>query len=494
MSEPVGAIDLNLSSGSSSNIPSSNSDHEYHHAIDASIETRTLEIGQKIFRRSRKLAAGLFNQGFWQEKMMKLTTGDPRVKIQLFRFVDVLPVLKSERLKREHLIEYLSAPDGVKSWPWLLKLATSLLKSPLQSGIVKTADRQVKSMGDLFIVGKNPEEILPRLQKLRQQDVSFTLDILGEAVLSEAEAKEYREQYERIIDYLGESSSTWSRMKSCDYSAKGEIPKVNVSIKVSAFDSLVDPVAQEVSISRLQERIEPLLRKAMKWGVFINFDMEQYSFKELTRELFKRILMKPEFKDYPFFGVVNQAYLKCSREDIKDWIRFAETRGCPFTIRLVKGAYWDYETIVANQNQWPCPVFEHKWESDLCFENCATMLLDNYPKIELAAASHNIRSLAYTMAYAEHRKLPKNSFEIQMLHGMSGAFKSALVEMGMRVREYCPMGDMLPGLSYLVRRLLENTANDSFLRQSFMDGREIKDLLRHPSLNRKSASKFQVVD
>lgn len=444
------------------------------------IESRCREIGQKIFSDSRRYATGLFNRGYWQQRMMELTTANPRVKVQLFRFVDVLPVLKTDEQKKTHLLEYLSKPQNAQSWPMLLRMAALSLKSPLHPWVVKMADQQVKQMGEVFIIGQTPEEVLPKVKSLRSQRIGFTLDVLGEAVLSEAEAKTYRDYYDNIITHLGEDSQSWESVDPCDFSPLGELPKVNVSVKVSAFDPTLDPMAPKASIERLSARIEPLLREAMKRGIFINFDMEQFSIKDLTKELFMHIMIKPEFRSYRHFGIVNQAYLRDSKQDAEDWVAFAKERGTPFTIRLVKGAYWDYETILAEQNGWASPVYLEKWQSDENFEECARILLNGYPHIELAAASHNVRSLAYTMAYAEAIELPKNAFEIQMLYGMSGAFKNALLGMGMRIREYCPMGEMLPGLSYLVRRLLENTANDSFLKQSFLDKRGIVELLKKP--------------
>lgn len=412
---------------------------------------------------------------------MELSTSDPRVKTQLFRFVDVLPVLKTEELKREHLIEYLSRPKGTKKWPLSLRLISSLLKWPLLSSwLVRVADNQVQQMGNLFIIGRTAHEVLPKLEQLRFQKTAFTLDILGEAVLSDLEAKHYREQYFSLIDILGERSKSWPTIDQIDLSPLGPIPKVNISIKVSALDALSDPTAFEPTLERLEKEITPIIRKAVSRGIFINFDMEQFALKELTMELFRRILFHPEFRNYRHLGIVNQAYLKSSLEDLRSWIELARERGTPFTIRLVKGAYWDYESILAQQNDWPSPVFEEKWQSDQNFEACARELLMAYPAIELAAGSHNVRSLSYVMALTEKLGLPKNAIELQMLYGMSGTFKAALVQMGYRLREYCPVGEMLPGLSYLVRRLLENTANDSFLRQSLMDKKEIGELLQAP--------------
>lgn len=455
--------------------------HSTPETLSDSIETRTQEIGQQIFASLRGKTAGVWNKNFWQTRMMEWTTRSPQVKTQLFRYVDVLPVLVDEAAKQEHLFEYLSPPASAKSWPIFFKMVTAGLRSPLKSIISEVADRQVKEMASQFILGQTPEEVIPKVEKLREKNVAFTLDILGEAVLSEVEAAHYRSLYMRLIQELGQRSRSWSNRSLIDQSPLGDIPKVNLSIKISALDAMPDPIAGEACIARLEERLLPLLREARKHNIFVNFDMEQFAFREMTNELFRRILGRDEFKDLRHIGIVVQAYLKCAEGDVRSWIEFAKNRATPFTIRLVKGAYWDYETVIAAQNSWPSPVFEEKWQSDACYERCAKLLLEAYPHIELAAGSHNVRSLSYCLATAEALGLPKNAMEVQMLYGMSGAYQSVFVERGVRFREYCPVGEMLPGLSYLVRRLLENTANDSFLKQSFLDGRGIQELLKNPA-------------
>ncbi|TVQ79062.1 MAG: hypothetical protein EA369_05690 [Bradymonadales bacterium] len=445
------------------------------------IEARTIEIGQQIFRDSRGGAFKVFNRNFWQNKFMELSMKDPLVKTQLFRFVDVLPVLVTDRQKLQHLLEYLSRPPSVESWPGLLSLVSGLLRLPLfRQLLMRLSDRQVRQMGNLFIVGRNATEALPKVLDLRSSGVGFTLDILGEAVVSDEESHHYQSQYEDLIDQLGNESLNWTEVQPVDFSDLGPVPKVNVSLKLSAFDALLDPMATDSSVERLKARLIPVLRLAMQRGVFINFDMEQFSLNSLTRKVFRQLILMPEFKSYRHFGIVCQAYLRSAEEEVREWIQLATERGTPFTIRLVKGAYWDYETIIAEQNDWESPVFSEKWESDQAFESCARLLLGSYPKIEMAAGSHNVRSLSYCLALAEELKLPRNSFEIQMLYGMSGSFKDAILRRKLRLREYCPLGEMLPGLSYLVRRLLENTANDSFLRQSFMDRKAMELLLRRP--------------
>src|SRR5262249_2946817 len=149
--------------------------------------------------------------------------------------------------------------------------------------------------------------------------------------------------------------------------------------------------------------------------------------------------------------------------DLADWAR---RRGAPVWVRLIKGAYWDYETVIAEQENWPVPVWERKWQTDTNYEKLSVFLLENSDALRPAFGSHNIRSLAHAMAAAQLLEMPDNSNEIQMLYGMADPFKEALVSLSRRVRVYTPYGQLLPGMAYLVRRLLENTANDSFLRAS----------------------------
>jgi RHH-type proline utilization regulon transcriptional repressor/proline dehydrogenase/delta 1-pyrroline-5-carboxylate dehydrogenase len=155
-------------------------------------------------------------------------------------------------------------------------------------------------------------------------------------------------------------------------------------------------------------------------------------------------------------------------------------------VRLVKGAYWDYETIHAEQQGWPCPVWPKKALTDACFERMQRIFLESTPKrageggVKLALGSHNARSIAAALATAERLGLPPSAVELQMLHGMADQLKGAAAELGLRVREYVPVGEMIPGMAYLVRRLLENTSNESWLKAGFLDNADASKLLASP--------------
>jgi RHH-type proline utilization regulon transcriptional repressor/proline dehydrogenase/delta 1-pyrroline-5-carboxylate dehydrogenase len=151
----------------------------------------------------------------------------------------------------------------------------------------------------------------------------------------------------------------------------------------------------------------------------------------------------------------------------------------PLTVRLVKGAYWDHEMIDAAQRGWPAPVWTDKLESDRCYERLTRALIDAFGLVRPAIASHNLRSVAHAVAYARARGLDRGDVEVQVLRGLGDDLQRALVAEGLRCRTYCPIGDMVAGMAYLVRRLLENTSNDSFL-SSQAAGVEIDELLRRP--------------
>src|SRR5205085_9387438 len=200
-----------------------------------------------------------------------------------------------------------------------------------------------------------------------------------------------------------------------------------------------------------------------------------------TLELFRTLFMEEEFREWPHAGIVIQAYLRDAERDLTNLIEWGRQRGTRFTVRLVKGAYWDYEKIKAAQNGWRVPVWLQKPESDANFEVCTRILLENEAIVTSAFGSHNVRSIAHAQAYAQQLGIDKSRIEFQLLYGMAGPIKRALVEMGYRVREYCPVGELLPGMSYLVRRLLENTSNEGFLKAKFSDQVSAAELLRDPT-------------
>ena len=446
------------------------------------LEPRVQAIGREIFGRIDRGGPILFTRGWWDDKLMGLTMGNEALKVQLFRFVDTLPYLTDPKEVGRHLREYLT--EAKQSLPWWVKAGIGLIPEGGLAGklLAKSAKSNAEAMARKFIAGSNVQEAIDAVMEMRGKSLAFTIDLLGEATITEHEADLVQQQYFDLLHGLPPIINAAPEVPAIDRDDRGPIPRVNVSVKLSALFSQFDPIDPEGTSKAVRARLRPILSLAKKNGAFVNFDMEQYSFKDTTLKIFRDILNEPEFRDWPHVGIAIQAYLKDTEEDLRqlrDWAR--DERKCPVWIRLVKGAYWDYETVIAAQNHWPVPVWTEKWQSDACFERCTRFLMENYQHLCPAFGSHNIRSIANAMAVAEELGVPPNRYEFQMLYGMADAIKDVLKSLGRRVRIYTPYGQLLPGMAYLVRRLLENTSNDSFLRQGFAEGLSEEQLLRNPS-------------
>src|SRR6478672_989186 len=440
----------------------------------SSLQQEIEQRGLQMFDLVDQNPESIFSKAGFYQRMMAFSMRDEHFKVQMFRFVDVLASLRRSTDIVQHLGEYFadmrngSVPflqTGIKAariFPWLT--------APILRWNVSGMARQ-------FIAGRDPDDVMKTLRKRRREKIGFTVDLLGEAVVSEHETDEYAARCLDLLEGLAAKTQGWS-----DPLGKNTelFPVVNVSVKISALYSQMNPADPEEAIAHLAPKLRPILRRARELGAFVNFDMESYAHKNATLELFRTLFTEPEFQDWPHAGIVIQAYLRDAERDLRNLIEWGRRRGTRFTVRLVKGAYWDYEKIKAAQNGWRVPVFLQKPESDANFEICTRILLDNESIVTSAFGSHNVRSIAHAQAYAEQLGIDKSRIEFQLLYGMAGPIKRALVEMGYRVREYCPVGELLPGMSYLVRRLLENTSNEGFLKAKFSDNAAPEQLLRDP--------------
>ena len=445
-------------------------------------EKDILKTGIELFGSIKNSQKSLFSKKWWYGNLMQWTLTNPSFKTPLFRFVDVFPSLNKKTDIPFFLNEYFKENnDASQPLPPFLKKGISILSPSMLSSFIS---KQMKEMARLFIVGEDLPFIFSALKQMRKENSTFTLDLLGEATLSEKEAIVYQNRYLKIIDQLNKEVKNWNHNPLTDENEEGKpIPLVNISVKTSCLDSQIHTVAWEESKTRIKNKLRILFQKAVATNTFINIDMEQYEYKSLTLQVFKELISESEFKNYPHFGIVIQAYLRESLDDLKDLSQFIKKHPSPINIRLVKGAYWDYELIHAKQHNWPCPVYLNKWESDVNFEACTKLILTSYPYLRLAVGSHNIRSIAYALNLSQKLNIPQKAMEVQTLYGMADSIKNQLIKKGWRVRQYCPMGTPIPGMAYLVRRLLENTANESFIKSWQNKTFDIKTLLRAPSKN-----------
>ncbi len=452
-------------------------------AIDASaLDPRIIARGKEFFQSIAGEAPSIFNKGWWTGKVMDWAMRNEDFKVQMFRFVDVLPYLTTGESLSRHIEEYFGDKDA--NIPDVLKWGAG--KTGIGGGLVammlnKAIRSNIEGMARQFIIGENVAQAMKGIRQLRKDDFGFIIDLLGEAPLNEKECDDYLAGYMEILDSIAAECAKWAPLGG----GKGDLdwgtaPKVNVAIKPSCFDSQAKPVDLEGSVERIYKRVNPIYRKIKAMGGFMCIDVEQIRFREITIELYKRLRSDPEHRDYPHLGIVYQAYLKSTEADVAEIISWARKENLPISIRLVKGAYWDYETVLAKQNGWDIPVWTVKAESDMAHERIARMILQNHDICHFACASHNIRTISNVIETAKALNVPDDRFEFQVLYGMAEPVRKGLRNVAKRVRLYCPYGDLIPGMAYLVRRLLENTANESFLRQSFAEGAAMERLLENP--------------
>jgi RHH-type transcriptional regulator, proline utilization regulon repressor / proline dehydrogenase / delta 1-pyrroline-5-carboxylate dehydrogenase len=448
-------------------------------------ETKTQEIAKQLLtatQENRSFFASLRDQMRWDDKLLAWAMSNPGLRVQLFRFIDTLPALHSKSEVAAHLQEYLG--DESVELPAALKGMLNFANPDSMPGQVAatTVGTAVETLAHKYISGENIKQVIKTVERLRKEKMAFTIDLLGEAVITETEAQSYLERYLELMQQLVEASKSWATIPAIDEADGESLPKVQVSVKLTAFYSQFDPLDAKGSEERVSDRIRILLRRAKELGAAVHFDMEQYAYKNLTLNILKKLLLESEFRQRTDIGMTIQAYLRDSEEDAKDLITWLQQRGYPLTIRLVKGAYWDQETIKAEQKHWPQPVYNDKAATDANFETITQLLLENHQYVYAAIGSHNVRSQGLAIAIAESLNVPRRCFEMQVLYGMGDKLAKALVDRGYRVRVYCPYGELLPGMAYLIRRLLENTANSSFLRQN-LENRPIEELLAAPEVD-----------
>jgi RHH-type transcriptional regulator, proline utilization regulon repressor / proline dehydrogenase / delta 1-pyrroline-5-carboxylate dehydrogenase len=445
---------------------------------DPAVESAIRSKGEQLFAlMDKQPPPALFSKKGAYARLMEWSMKDPAFKTQLFRFVDVLPSLNSSGEIVRHLQEYL----GDKAVELNPALKAGLAASSFAPGLVATPVKaQIVDMAGQFVAGETGEDLIKQIRKNVKAGYATTIDLLGEAVVHEEEANVFLRRNLEILDSVSKFFAKEPQPAFSDIGPSGTLPRLNLSVKISALTPDVHPADPENSIRALKERLRPILRRAIEVGALINFDMESYKLKDLTLQLFKSIFEEPEFRQKPAIGIAMQAYLRDCETDLRDLVAWARRNNRPLNVRLVKGAYWDYETIIAQQRDWPVPVWQKKPESDANYEKLSLFLLENIDIVTPNFASHNVRSCAHAMAQAERLGINPKTFEFQALYGMADELKAALVQMGYRVREYCAIGELLPGMAYLVRRLLENTSNEGFLRIKNMGEASKDQLLGNP--------------
>jgi len=442
---------------------------------DLTSELEVQRLARALYQKAARHKPSLFEAQDLLGRMIDWSLQDESLRVALFRFVDVLPSLESSAEIGRHLEEYFARVDHALGG--LAFLAQALHAGTLVAPVVR---RNVVKLARRFIAEESGPHLLKVLAELRQEPAGFTLDVVGEATVSDAEAAAMERRYLGLLRRLAAASERWPVCPQIDESPHGKIPRVHLSIKLSSLCARFDPLDPD-SEAVVAERLRALLREAARLGAAVTVDMEQYAFKDLTLAIFQGVLEEKEFHAAPHAAIALQAYLWDAEKNTRELIRWARRQKRRIGVRLVKGAYWDSEVAWAKQKNWPVPVFLDKAQTDAHYEKLSRLLLESHDVIDAAFGSHNLRSLAHAIVAARELEIPVNGYEIQMLYGMAEPIRQAIIENGQRVRVYLPVGELLPGISYLIRRLMENTSNTSFLRQTYADKKDVTSLIKPPA-------------
>lgn len=453
-------------------------DRGYRRSVDpAALELQVQKVGRELAAALPRGSRGPLRA--LDVRAMEFASQDVELRAALFRFVDVVPACRSLDELARHLTAFLEA---VGEPPPPISAAMRMGSTRAGRAALGAASAAgVRRMAHRFIVGQTPRDAGGVLRALWSDGIAASVDLLGEATVTAGEADAYAARCHAALDELTDVYSVLKPRPLLEADAAGPTSRVNLSVKISALTPLLRPDAPALGQADAADRLRPLLRRARDLRAHLHIDMESLDSREAVTGLVLGILSEDEFRDGPSAGLVLQAYLRDSDgllDRVLQWAGEAP-RTTPLTVRLVKGAYWDHEVVEARQHGWSPPVFEQKADSDRSFERLTLRLLGARPTVRVAIASHNLRSVAHAIAAGEALGGGPADVELQVLRGLGDDLQQALVSTGRRVRAYCPVGDLVAGMAYLVRRLLENTSNDSFLHDQ-ATGVAIEQLLAAP--------------
>src|ERR1700677_2553117 len=267
-------------------------------AADILLERDVQRLGRALYQKLKGEKPGVFDPAYWQGLPLDWTMGDAALKTDLFRLVDALPSLTSSEQIARHAREYLLVPD--RPLPTGFRPALAATENPMAASISAFVIRQnVKRMAERFIVGRDARHSRNTLQKLWTQGYGFTVDLLGEATVNDAESETYARRYADLIDFLPTETAKWKPNSLLDIGPTGPLPRANISLKLSAMDHRLDPADPDGGVERLWKRTRPLLLRAKELGAFIHFDLEQWNLHEITLRLFERVALDPDFAAWP---------------------------------------------------------------------------------------------------------------------------------------------------------------------------------------------------
>lgn len=352
--------------------------------------------------------------------------------------------------------------------------AINRLMNKMSEPIIRQAMNQaMKIMGHQFVLGRTIKEAMKNSKNIRDKGFSYSFDMLGESALTASDAKKYFKSYYDAIQSVADSHL----LQKDNNTARATNP--TISIKLSALHPRYEVANESRVLAEMYDALLILIKHARSLNVAITIDAEEIDRLELSLKLFAKLYQSEHVKGWGGLGLVVQSYSKCALAVLVWLAALSKAQGDVIPLRLVKGAYWDNEIKVSQQNGYSnYPVYTRKEGTDCAYLACARFLLSDHIRglIFPQFATHNAHTISAITAMTTHRQ-----FEFQRLHGMGDAlYNHAMALYKVNVRIYAPVGSHKDLLPYLVRRLLENGANSSFVHRLVDKGYPIARLTQHP--------------
>ncbi|RZI44394.1 trifunctional transcriptional regulator/proline dehydrogenase/L-glutamate gamma-semialdehyde dehydrogenase [Herbaspirillum sp. HC18] len=365
---------------------------------------------------------------------------------------------------------------GTNSEQGLGSALTRLIAKGGEPLIRKGVDLAMRMLGNQFVTGQTIEEALDNSRSNEARGYRYSYDMLGEAALTEEDAAKYYASYETAVHAIGRASN-----------GRGIKDGPGISVKLSALHPRYSRAQRVRTMEELLPRVKQLALLAKKYDIGLNIDAEEADRLELSLDLMENLAFDPDLAGFDGIGFVVQAYMKRCPFVIDCLVDLARRSNRKFMIRLVKGAYWDAEVKRAQVDGMPgYPVYTRKIHTDVSYLVCARKLLASTDVIYPQFATHNAHSLASIYSWAKVHGV--TDYEFQCLHGMGETLYDQVVgadKLGKPCRIYAPVGSHETLLAYLVRRLLENGANSSFVNQIVDENVPIDALVADPLVQAK---------
>lgn len=324
----------------------------------------------------------------------------------------------------------------------------------------------MRFMGHTFVMGETIDKAIKNAKPEAKQGYTFSYDMLGEGARTEAQARGYLKAYSNSIQAIGKAAGS-----------KDMFAADSISIKLSALHPRYWYAQKDRVMAELLPRLAGLMKEAKQVGIMVAIDAEEATRLDIELELYAALLEEPELKDWNGVGFVVQAYQKRAPYVIDYLIGLAKKHDITIPVRLVKGAYWDTEIKLAQvMGLAGYPVFTQKEHTDICYVACAQKMLEAGDALYPQFATHNARTVASIIEMAGEKP-----YEFQRLHGMGEKLHDMLVEQQIPSRVYAPVGRHKDLLAYLIRRLLENGANTSFVNLLMDQDITLDTLLANPA-------------